>query len=166
MISYLRIVKEDSQKTILPDDLHIEYNKARWELHREQYRAQNESNLEMFRSVIASGQNALRAGFLINGGAVIAILAFIGNCYGKPKAFPYAGLVEALLFFALGVLAIGLASAGTYITQQLYYTTIHQGDRKAGDRVNIIVFSLGITSAILFVVGTLYAYLTLKNIIL
>ncbi|MFA6104438.1 MAG: hypothetical protein WC721_19785 [Victivallaceae bacterium] len=173
LIDYLKGFENSLEnKESLPEEsLRLAHYKATCELQRETFKAQNESNLEMFRSVIASGQNALRAGFLINGGAVIAILAFIGNCYGKPKIFHCAGLVEALLFFALGVLAIGLATAGTYITQQVYYAAITQQAhyatyKKRGDILNIIVFAFGIISAILFCVGTSYAYVTLKSFVL
>lgn len=160
LISYLESVKEDSPKA-LSEDLHVEYNKARWGLYQEQYRAQNESNLEMFRSVIASGQNALRALFLINGGAVIAILAFLGNCYGKPKVFSCAGLPDALFCFTIGVGAIGVATALTYFTQRMYASDW----KKRGNWLNAVVVIFGFISVASFCVGSWLAYNTFKNIV-
>lgn len=40
---------------------------------------EHESNLEMLRATIATGQSALKSALLINGGAAVAVLAFIGN---------------------------------------------------------------------------------------
>ena len=38
-----------------------------------------ETSLEMFRSVITTGQSALKATMLLNGGAAVAMLAFVGK---------------------------------------------------------------------------------------
>src|SRR5690348_15897112 len=46
---------------------------------------QHESNLEMFRTVIVTGQSALKSALLINGGAALAILAFVGHIWGNAK---------------------------------------------------------------------------------
>lgn len=79
------------------------------------------ASMEMFRSVIEAGQTALRSLILINGGAAVALLAFLGNVLSKeaPKGVQYsvAGLKLAMLTFVLGVGSAGAATAFRYLTQ-------------------------------------------------
>ena len=51
-----------------------------------QYNAINALNVEMFRSVMDAGKEAINAAILLNGGAVIALMAFVGNAAGKRLA--------------------------------------------------------------------------------
>ena len=86
-----------------------------------EYEIQNSHALEMFRSVIASGQSALKASMLINGGAVIALLAFIGNTVKSPPMGNIQDLLAAPMWlFCLGILCSAVASGATYLTQFLY----------------------------------------------
>ncbi|MGR3219179.1 MAG: hypothetical protein ACUZ8H_05085 [Candidatus Anammoxibacter sp.] len=47
------------------------------------YNAQQLQAVEMFKSVISYGATALKSAILINGGAAVALLAFIGNIWNK-----------------------------------------------------------------------------------
>ncbi len=58
-------------------------DKAEIELLIERHKQANQLDLEMFRSVISAGQNAIKTAFLLNGGAAIALLAFIGSLVEK-----------------------------------------------------------------------------------
>ena len=163
LITYLATLKKsiEQEKGILPDAFELAHYSAKCELHKETYKAQCDSQLEMFRSVITSGQNALRAGFLINGGAAVAILAFIANGYGKLIKFPWNGIVDSLIWFTGGVLAIGLATAGTYATQRVY----HMNNKRVGDWLNAGVFLIGMVSSLCFCAGAYIAYITLKGLV-
>ncbi len=80
-----------------------------------------EPALEMFRTVVEYGRDALKAAMLINGGAAVAVLAFIGNIWtieGSDDAV--RSLACAVAMFGFGVLFAAVSSAFTYITQYFY----------------------------------------------
>jgi hypothetical protein len=64
-----------------------EYDRQAHEANLAQFKAQNTTNLtgwvENFRSVISYGQLAIKSAMLENGGAAVAVLAFIGNLWSK-----------------------------------------------------------------------------------
>lgn len=84
----------------------------------EWYRAQQEMNREMFRSVIDAGSAAVKSSLLINGGASVALLAFIGNI-GAKGHIPNALLV-AIASFCIGVLTSAMAMGARYLSQHCY----------------------------------------------
>ena len=86
------------------------------------YKADRDIDIEMLKSVLESAKTALNSTILINGGAAAALLALIGNLYGKlPGGAPVAlPLVQSLVTFTAGVLLGGLATASTYFTQYCY----------------------------------------------
>lgn len=76
---------------------------------------------QMFRSVIDYGRDALKAAMLINGGAAIALLAFVGTIWSKKSAEAAAGsLACALASFSFGVLVAAVACAFAYCAQHFY----------------------------------------------
>ena len=79
------------------------------------------SALEMFKSVISSAQAALKACMVINGGAAVALLAFVGNLLGKNSKLDVAsGLSFPIFLFCIGIVLGAIASGSTYITQSLH----------------------------------------------
>ncbi|MDQ8205839.1 hypothetical protein [Pelagicoccus sp. SDUM812003] len=139
-------VKDSEQKTIqvsslerfLADldadiDAHGEIEQKELETRLAEFSAQNERNLaaynasvssdlEMFRSVILAGQSALKSSLLINGGASVAILAFIGNLATKDSKYEImiSNLSSTLFFFTIGVLCAALGFGTTYASQYSY----------------------------------------------
>ena len=96
------------------------------------YHWDKDSSLEMFKSVIASGQNSLRACMLINAGACIALLAFIGNLASSADTRLFIPqLAGVMLWFVIGVLVVSIAYGATYWTQHCYK---HNEDGKWGVR--------------------------------
>ncbi len=80
------------------------------------YVAQTEDEREHYKAVIQSGQAALRSAILINGGAAVALLAFIGNLMRTDGAqLPETALRHSLLTFIWGVLAAAVATGFTYL---------------------------------------------------
>ena len=118
--------------------------------------AEHASHLEMFRSVILAGQNALKTAFLMNGGATVAILAFLGKL-SDHRQEKIADFASALVFFVIGVLAITMASGGTYLSQW-FYAGSESWKKKTGFWLNILVIIFGLASYGLFIVGTIIAY--------
>lgn len=86
------------------------------------YNAQNAHAIEMFKSVMDAGKEALNALLLINGGAVVAILGFLGTAFSKDRFSPQLGLslTYPLAYFGLGVLAGALAFGIRYVAQACF----------------------------------------------
>jgi hypothetical protein len=118
-----------------------------------QYNAEVSSNLEIFRSGVTAGLAATRAMIIINGGACVAILAFIGGLFEK-KELLAKSLAITLLYFALGVLSGGLVAGLTYLNQAAY----NEGKDQLGNVIRVICIVVGLTSYIFFAVGGYQAY--------
>ena len=83
-----------------------------------------DADTQMFRSVIDYGRDALKAAMLINGGAAIALLAFIGTIWSSgSEPDTVQSLAQSLAMFSYGVMAGAVACAGAYFTQYIYQTT-------------------------------------------
>ena len=75
-------------------------------------------------SIIKSGDAVLRASLLINGGAAVAMLAFMGTVISKDATTSHKVIVEVapgLNWFASGVLAAVAAMGLTYVVNFLTY---------------------------------------------
>lgn len=113
--------------------------------------------LETFKVTITAGSNAVKALMLLNGGASIAFLAFIGNLWISGKmneSIPM--LVIALRAFCYGVGLAVCCSAFTYFCQylvQLNFEKDSQSLSKAAHAMNIVAVLCGIASIILFFRG-------------
>ena len=153
LIAYLDEVLKNPSVPVSPAEL--EHFKA-------QLQEENESNLEMFRSVITSGQNALRSGFLLNGGAAVALLAFISHL-ATTQPTRVSVFTSSLLIFVFGVFLISLASFTTYLCQWFYSGQVEIKDSKRiGFWFNIITIILGFSSVIVFLWGMYSAYVGFK----
>lgn len=62
-----------------PGAAEIEHYKAQLAAWVEKQKEASAINVEGFKSVILAGQSALRSALLVNGGAAVALLAFIGK---------------------------------------------------------------------------------------
>lgn len=121
----------------------------------EDHKRQHDWNLEMLRSVIQLGQGALRTCLLINGGAAVALLAFAGHIVSsETEVVPLAAVAKAMGAYVFGVLAGGLASAVTYLSQWFF---AHDWD-KTGFVLNIAAIVIGLGSIALFGIGSYLAY--------
>ena len=126
-------------------------------------------------ATINAGNLALRALLIINGGAAIALLAFIGN-FAPVLPGEYAGLpkihpsITPMMWFALGVFASVMAMVFAYCTNYLYITAaderihnfkhpyVHDTDKSKmwgsiGMMTHITTVALTILSIILFIFG-------------
>jgi hypothetical protein len=103
LISYLDEVIKSPSPVVSEPEL-AKYN-AELELWIEQNKNAHASSLEMFRSVITAGQSAIRSSFLLNGGAAVALLAFISHLTDK-QPHKVAVFADSLIPFVVGVLSI------------------------------------------------------------
>ena len=144
---------EELRATFVNQQLEYGWKK---DLHVAQYLWKKDSSLEMFKSVIASGQNSLKACMLMHAGACIAILAFIGNLASSAETRLFIPpLARVMLWFVIGVLVVSVAYGATYWTQHCYK---HNEDGKWGVRWHVISTVLATISYLLFFVGSVQGY--------
>lgn len=104
-----------------PSAQNEEWNKKLMELQHAsklaEFAESQETNRLLMNGMLAFAGAALKSALLINGGAAVAILAYIGNQHGNTSVeFPYS-----MLFFAGGVLLSAMATAASYMAQ-FYFT--------------------------------------------
>jgi hypothetical protein len=125
--------------------------------------AKSLSELEMFKSIILSGQSALKGALIINGGAAIAILAFIGNSLTKANQITtHQNLAEPLLLFTIGVLTSATSAGVTYLSQLAYSNFEEQNTGKA---LHVLAVLLIGSSYALFGCAAFIMKATLENLL-
>lgn len=154
LIAYLEQVINSPEEEINPTQM--EKYKAELQVWIKQNEAFQAQNIEMFRSVILAGQNALKTAFLMNAGATVALLAFLGKLSDRHQD-KIAVFSSALIVFVSGVLVITIASGATYLSQWFYAHT-EPWKRRTGHTLNILAIGLNLASYGCFVWGTLRAY--------
>ncbi len=157
IISYLQSVIDSPE--VEPTAATIEQYKADMQSRIEYHKQLHESNLEMFRSVITAGQNAIKSSLLLNGGAAIAMLAFIANT-ARDNSQRVSYLASSLEPFAYGALAIVVTSGLTYLAQVLF---ANEKTRKFGRTAQVACIILGTASYGCFVWGLWRTYAILKG---
>ncbi|CAI0727058.1 hypothetical protein [Serratia grimesii] len=167
LLGYLKDLKDNETQS---HEENLERLKATNQFHIERLKLIANANLESFRSVIATGANASKSCMLVNGGAAVALLAFVGNIWNKnPNAGAVAELAYGILFFCSGVGLAALCTGITYIAQYCYASADSDSDSKwdiAGNIFNILAVLAGLASLILFGYGCYSAFeaITLQNI--
>ncbi len=150
---YLNDLQALSEKHLTPEE-----RQTKVEAIIEKYRAINTQHIEMFKSVITMGQSALKSAILINGGAAVALLAFIGKVWGNVDGhIDLEYLKCGLMLYTFGVLSATIASGFTYLSQWFY----HRHNLTIGKILNVAVIVLVIGSYLLFAMGSYEAYLSL-----
>lgn len=80
---------------------------------------QKEHAVETFKSLIQISVEALKLLALLNGGAAVALLAYLGNVAGKGISVPDMRFPMGCYLF--GLFCCGLAFAASYLTQLRLY---------------------------------------------
>lgn len=100
----------------------------RWKLNHESALAAHaqhgNTTAQLLEGGLSFALEAIRTAVLINGGAVVAMAAFIGATYNAPngEVEPVrAALLLPAFLFAIGAVAAGLASECAYFTQLMYH---------------------------------------------
>lgn len=154
LIEYLQQATETPPQDLPPD--HIERLKARLQILVEAHKGDHASDLEMFKSVIQSGQAAVKTAFLMNGGASVAILAFIGKLTESNKQ-SIPDFAWTLTLFVTGVFLISATAGLTYLSQWLYAGESAR-KQEAGFVLNIGAIIIGLGSYGMFIWGMTAAY--------
>lgn len=133
----------------------VELRKLEQQRSLAHFDAQTKHAIEMFKSVMDAGREALNALVLINGGAVVALLGFMGATIAK--GFPASlgmQLTRPVLFFGLGVLMGALGFGVRYLGQACY-----SGQRRTlGNVFNVTSSLSAVVGYILFGSGVYAAY--------
>lgn len=76
---------------------------------------------DVMKAVIKMGQVTINTSILINGAAAIALLAFLGNTFGKGASGPsITPFIKCLFLFAWGVFSGAWAAGFTYLAQSFF----------------------------------------------
>ena len=118
--------------------------------------SESEHAIETYRSLIQLGTFAMKFVLVVNGGAVIALLAYLGNIAGAGASAPNLKCPMAL--FILGVILGGASTCTTYLTQLALYNE-DIGDIEPRSHIKWLRASLllVLASLISFAVGSLVA---------
>ena len=120
----------------------------------------DEQQKEMFKTIFVYGEHAVRSVLIINGGAAVALLAFIGNILARGVSKSLASDYSLpLAYYAFGVLVGSLAMGGSYITQ---YSYVHFG-QKWGVVWHWVTATLVVFAYVCFGAATFLCYDAIKN---
>lgn len=123
-------------------------------------------NVEMVRSGIEAGAQALKTCLLISGGSAAALLAFAGSAWSALTPQGIDTLSWTMTYLGAAIVLIGLASALTYLTQYFFADRLPWHNR-AGDvcqwtACGLVVIAYGFVGAAYFQAGNM---LTMFNLI-
>jgi hypothetical protein len=123
---------------------------------------QHASDLEQWKTVIESGLTALKSLILINGGAAVALLAFLGNLLTKApptgRGYPTEQIALSMLMFVLGVFLAGFGTAARF----MIFLAMSRKRAKLSNFFNALAIASGMLSLAAFVVGGWMAYKALR----
>jgi hypothetical protein len=133
-------------------------------------------------AAIKAADSALRAAILINGGAAVSILAFIGGLAAQDriKIAQLHDVASSLLLFAFGVasavVAMALSYCVNYITASHANSFVHSWKHpylRVGERTarlataksafHVAALAVGVMSLVFFVWGMLDVYASIKR---
>jgi hypothetical protein len=154
LFAYLDELEKNSShpaNQLMPEDLErYKAELAIWQADR----------TELFKSVILTGQNALKSAILINGGAAVALLAFIGHVWKLDGSLLLKSLAGALVCFVIGVLLDAMSAGLTYVTQWFYASAVDLPGKsfKAAVTFHVLAVLLVLASYGTFTYGTFLVY--------
>lgn len=131
----------------------------------EKWKTDTQCSMIRYQQINMQGQGALKAALLVNGGAVVALLAFIGSTVGKDvERSLLLALCFSMLLFLLATLSATVASGVTYLAGLVGASS--DEDRKVSKWklwrhwffYNAVAITLVVVSYVLFLVGSLNAY--------
>jgi len=148
----------------------------KWKVEMERYKCELEKwktdthcSMVEYQQVNMQGQGAMKAALLINGGASVAMLAFIGTAmnYGTDNLL-LLKLCFSMAMFIAGTLSVAVASGVAYLAvlADSSGNEIDQPDKKTFNWwpiLNTIAIILVFIGYILFSAGSLNAYCAFIN---
>lgn len=107
--------------------------------------------LQKYKTVVASGQYALKALLTMNGGATIAFLTFMGHLWDQGTLAPgsVSPFVGALKLFIWGTFAAVLAYGLIFFTNCVSYAG-HKWSEPVSDAIFLVTVLAGVASILCF----------------
>lgn len=149
LIEHLKCIAESPNMT--PEQLNTDWQ-MRHEASLESYRAEVDTQGRLLDATIRLGEAALKSAILINGGAAVAVLAYLGNM--QSKSIEVGSMPDSLCSFVFGVLFAALGTGVGYLCQFCYTEELF----KWAKRFHLATVGVIILSYILFARGALVAY--------
>jgi len=112
---------------------------------------EDDFKVETYKSLISISVEGFKTLLLINSGAVVAILAYVGQAGRGPEVAQHAWLPLGL--FVAGIMACVFAFFGSYSTQFLLYGESVQGKPQRHPTLVKITAGLALFSALFFACG-------------
>ncbi|EIV9530877.1 hypothetical protein MBN47_005262 [Klebsiella aerogenes] len=126
---------------------------------------ENIFQIESFKAAINIGANACKTFLIMNGGAAIALLAFLGNIWNKSSTPDAAYAVAGALFlFCIGVVLSGVCAGLSYFSQAFFVSSElgkHKYRLRCGHAMNALACICGAGSIIVFAYGAYTAYISM-----
>lgn len=109
--------------------------------------------LETYKGLQQIGIEGIKLVFLANGGAAVAILAFLGNSASKGKGYP--DLTNAMVLFTTGIALTCFAMLLAYVMQLRLHTENISGAKERHGAMLWAAIILMFVSVMMFVSGSL-----------
>lgn len=112
--------------------VHAEQNATSPEAELQDAEHLHQWDLEMVKSGLEAGTNALKTCFLVSGGSAAALLAFAGSAWSALKPEGLEALASTMALLGWAVFFTGIATAITYLAQYFFAERLKWHER-AGD---------------------------------
>lgn len=121
--------------------------------------SEREERSRMFEAVIQFAIGAIKSLFLLNGGAIVALLAFYSDrlAGSGDGQVDVPALAAAIRLFVVGLVVAFGVWASSYLAQVLFVESSGKWGRRAGAAFRILGIIGALGSAALFVIGSLDA---------
>jgi len=151
------VIEEESRRT--PENVELQQaNLEQFKSHLAAWQNNNqrdhESRLEMLRATIATAHLAIKSVLLINGGAAVAFLAFLGTAWSRfTGAAVKALLASSLEHFVIGVMCTGIGTVAAYLCQAGFGGDLGRHSQMIGEVMRWIALLVVVVSFWQFYLG-------------
>jgi hypothetical protein len=115
------------------------------------------------------GRASIQAALLLNGGASVALLAFLGNLaiahQTKGLAGAFVTFRDAFVCFGIGVMLAAGSSVVAFLIQNVAIANLKQAEGRTGRRLRWVGIGMVIASLFLFAIGIAVAANAMGNLI-
>ena len=115
------------------------------------------------------GRAAIQAALLLNGGASVALLAFLGNLAIAHQTMAVTGSIVAFTYaflcFGIGVMLAASSSVVAFLIQNVAIAHLTEAEGKLGRRLRSVGIGMVVAALISFAVGITVASNAMENLI-
>jgi hypothetical protein len=115
------------------------------------------------------GRAAIQAALFLNGGASVALLAFLGNLaiahQARGVTGSYATFKAGFVCFGIGVLLAASSNVIAFLIQNVAISHPNEAEGRFARRLRAIGIGMVVASLILFAIGMTVAAIALENLV-